>query len=364
MTSSHRSTPTRRLPDADADAEPPARRRRKNHAPSDTSPPLELAVFPPRPPRRPALLSPESAPLAFAVPALAASAGVDGDGPALASAHPAASSSPTRRLLPRDHAGPDPAAPLASFVRRIVMKARAHLFPLLRSSPAVGTGSYGALPSPGSFDGSQAGTDTEDEDADARPQSPGEQQRRRRLQRRRSRHMMTIGEGSTRIQKGLGSVGVDGAAEDGEDGAASTQDGAAIDIDNESEDDPDDPEDNSPYAEVRASVLAMDDESLSINTPRMWFLSLLFSLVGSSTNLFFSLRYPSISITPVIALLLAHPLGKVWDQAFSDEGDEEAKTTWGRIRQWLGQGRWNRKEHACVYISSNVSFGFAFATDV
>ncbi|NJR31479.1 hypothetical protein HC762_01800 [bacterium] len=31
---------------------------------------------------------------------------------------------------------------------------------------------------------------------------------------------------------------------------------------------------------------------------------------------------------------------------------------------WLGQGRWNEKEHACVYISSNVSFGFAFATDV
>ncbi|KAL8996061.1 MAG: hypothetical protein Q9169_004337 [Polycauliona sp. 2 TL-2023] len=28
------------------------------------------------------------------------------------------------------------------------------------------------------------------------------------------------------------------------------------------------------------------------------------------------------------------------------------------------QGRWNEKEHACVYISSNVSFGFAFATDV
>jgi RES domain-containing protein len=35
-----------------------------------------------------------------------------------------------------------------------------------------------------------------------------------------------------------------------------------------------------------------------------------------------------------------------------------------RVRLWLGQGRWNEKEHACVYISSNVSFGFAFATDV
>ncbi len=34
------------------------------------------------------------------------------------------------------------------------------------------------------------------------------------------------------------------------------------------------------------------------------------------------------------------------------------------FRLWLAQGKWNEKEHACVYISSNVSFGFAFATDV
>ncbi|KAJ4294829.1 hypothetical protein N0V88_005063 [Collariella sp. IMI 366227] len=35
-----------------------------------------------------------------------------------------------------------------------------------------------------------------------------------------------------------------------------------------------------------------------------------------------------------------------------------------RVRLWLAQGRWNEKEHSCVYVSSNVSFGFAFATDV
>lgn len=99
----------------------------------------------------------------------------------------------------------------------------------------------------------------------------------------------------------------------------------------------------------------------------MWTLSILFSLIGSATNLFFSLRYPSISITPVIALLLAHPLGKLWDQLFPEpDGStwDEEKGKLGKLRLWLGQGRWNRKEHCCVYISSNVSFGFAFATDV
>ncbi|KAK6532384.1 hypothetical protein TWF281_006573 [Arthrobotrys megalospora] len=122
------------------------------------------------------------------------------------------------------------------------------------------------------------------------------------------------------------------------------------------------PHANSPYAQVRASVPNTDDTSLSISTPRMWTLAILFSIVGSSTNLFFSLRYPSVSITPFIALLLAHPLGRIWDLCFPEV--VSATTAYGKVMRWLGQGRWNKKEHACVYISSNVSFGFAFATDV
>ncbi|KAG9259221.1 OPT oligopeptide transporter protein-domain-containing protein [Emericellopsis atlantica] len=141
---------------------------------------------------------------------------------------------------------------------------------------------------------------------------------------------------------------------------------------------------NSPHEAVRASVPPTDDTTLSINTPRMWCLSVLFSILGSSTNLFFSLRYPSVAITPVIALLLVHPLGHLWDIIFKrphDIGEEfidgqrtpsvlerddplrprQRPTSW---RLWLAQGRWNEKEHTCVYVSSNVAFGFAFATDV
>ncbi|CAG8244368.1 unnamed protein product [Penicillium olsonii] len=165
-----------------------------------------------------------------------------------------------------------------------------------------------------------------------------------------------------------------------------SEDDDILDIDDE---DPksldEDPPDNSPYAQVRASVPAIDNVSLSINTPRMWLLSLLFSLSGSAANLFFSLRYPSVAITPIIALVLVHPLGKLWDVVFKQTGDPfevfengslhhrelpsgEIETLpislVSRVRLWFGQGRWNEKEHACVYISSNVSFGFAFATDV
>lgn len=154
----------------------------------------------------------------------------------------------------------------------------------------------------------------------------------------------------------------------------------------------DDPPDNSPYPQVRASVSPHDNTTLSISTPRMWVLSVLFSILGSSTNLFFSLRYPSVSITPVIALLLVHPLGLIWDLTLKrrDDPPEEfidgnltadavpstpsteeqpvltltPRSRLGRLRLWLAQGRWNEKEHACVYVSSNVSFGFAFATDI
>ncbi|KAH7400729.1 OPT oligopeptide transporter protein-domain-containing protein [Phaeosphaeria sp. MPI-PUGE-AT-0046c] len=144
------------------------------------------------------------------------------------------------------------------------------------------------------------------------------------------------------------------------------------------------PADDSPYAQVRASVAPTDNTSLSIDTPRMWFLSIIFAIAGSSTNLFFSLRYPSVSLTPIIALLLVHPLGLFWDQMLKRHDDPEEvflngcivkssysshvprnKHVWKRrFRLWLAQGRWNEKEHCCVYVSSNVSFGFAFATDV
>ena len=128
-----------------------------------------------------------------------------------------------------------------------------------------------------------------------------------------------------------------------------------------------DPPDNSPYAQVRASVAATDDICASINTPRMWFLSLLCALLGSASNLFFSLRYPSVAITPVIALVVVHPLGRAWDRLLKRPDDpietfEYGDRIWAaeirdelrggsnmsRLRLWLAQGRWNSKEHACV----------------
>ena len=164
--------------------------------------------------------------------------------------------------------------------------------------------------------------------------------------------------------------------------------GEEVDLQDHEADSEPPPQDNSPYEIVRASVPPVDNTSLSINTPRMWTLSVIFAILGSSTNLFFSLRYPSVAISPVIALLLVHPLGHLWDFLLKRQGDpvdefidgvrrgrrsdstdasarlRAPMTRRRRLRLWLAQGRWNEKEHTCVYVSSNIAFGFAFATDV
>jgi len=283
---------------------------------------------------------------------------------------------------------------------------------LLRSSPGFGTGSYGAVP----IDASTENSDEEDAD-DVRRRD----KRRTKMSglrntvstgtldssqsgasKRRRRSHSIKGEGPEDMAEDIGLEGrysaggipiPNATGADGHEDSDTQAEDSEEAIDDSSLND-EDPPDNSPYPQVRASVSAIDNTSLSINTPRMWILSLLFAILGSSTNLFFSLRYPSVSITPVIALLLVHPLGLLWDRILkrrddpqdefidgmrsrrpSNETDENCQPnvrrplakptgTARRVRLWLSQGRWNEKEHSCVYISSNVSFGFAFATDV
>ncbi|ESZ93364.1 hypothetical protein SBOR_6241 [Sclerotinia borealis F-4128] len=282
---------------------------------------------------------------------------------------------------------------------------------LLRSAPGFGTGSYGAAPVGASTENSE---DEEDRlvrrekrkksssalgnlknsssaatfkstRSNSGPSSSANVGTTSLMRRRAGSN--TQNDGADGVELGVSPIKIRNTDSD----SLSTDDDTEevlLDENEEDEDgysiDDEDPPDNSPYAQVRASVSAIDNTTLSINTPRMWALSMLFAILGSSTNLFFSLRYPSVSITPVIALLLVHPLGLIWDgflkrrddpnEEFVDghrspdrEGNERGgnpATGLRRLRLWLAQGKWNEKEHSCVYISSNVSFGFAFATDV
>lgn len=279
--------------------------------------------------------------------------------------------------------------------------------PFLRSSPGFRAPNYGAVPlgSAASSTGSDGGSDTGESSRDG--ENAG-QRTARSTKSTPSLRKRVSGSLLARTSQELGTSALMGGIEGryGVADASVTGDVLADPKELESEeddeddgvgialppDDDEDPPDNSPYPQVRASVSPFDNTTLSITTPRMWTLSVIFSILGSSTNLFFSLRYPSVSITPVIALLLVHPLGLLWDVALKRQNDppeefidgvlhartrpstpsadgnpvlnSSPRSRLGRLRLWLAQGRWNEKEHACVYVSSNVSFGFAFATDV
>jgi hypothetical protein len=70
-------------------------------------------------------------------------------------------------------------------------------------------------------------------------------------------------------------------------------------------------EENSPYPEVRAAVRNYDEECPA-NTVRAWVIGMLWTTIGSAINMLFSLRNPSISLTPVVTLLLSYPFGVAW----------------------------------------------------
>ncbi|ORY79876.1 OPT oligopeptide transporter protein-domain-containing protein [Protomyces lactucae-debilis] len=117
--------------------------------------------------------------------------------------------------------------------------------------------------------------------------------------------------------------------------------------------------DDSPYAEVRACVSNQDDHTLQADTMRMWCLALAFVVTGSAVNLFFSLRFPAVAITALLAQLLSHPIGIAWTRYMPD-----ITIPLIHVRVNDPDHPWNVKEHTCVFVAANVSFAFAFATDV
>ena len=116
-------------------------------------------------------------------------------------------------------------------------------------------------------------------------------------------------------------------------------------------------EDDSPYAEVRASVPSTDDANLPQNTIRMWVLGMILNTIGSALNLLFSLHAPQIILTTLVTSLLAWPIGMAWARFIPNVKIFDAP---------LNPGPFNIKEHTIIVIMANVSFGggAAYATDI
>ncbi|KAJ4229924.1 hypothetical protein NW759_003290 [Fusarium solani] len=135
-------------------------------------------------------------------------------------------------------------------------------------------------------------------------------------------------------------------------GSEDSGDEAALIKDDEEE------EENSPYPEVRAAVRNYD-EDLPCNTVRAWTIGMLLVVLGASMNTLFSLRQPSIGVGPLIAQIIAWPMGHGWARFVPDR----EFTTFG-VRWTLNPGPFNIKEHAIIVVMASVSFSVAYATDI
>jgi OPT family small oligopeptide transporter len=118
-------------------------------------------------------------------------------------------------------------------------------------------------------------------------------------------------------------------------------------------------DDESPYPEVRAAVSSIDDPTMPVNTFRMWFMGILFTLLVSGLNQVFSLRYPSIYISGIVAQLVALPVGKGLERVLPARRFRTFGYVWS-----LNPGPFNIKEHVCVTVMANVVVNGAYATDV
>jgi len=117
---------------------------------------------------------------------------------------------------------------------------------------------------------------------------------------------------------------------------------------------PTEEEEDSPYAEVRASVSNIDDPEMPTMTFRMWFLGLTLVFLSVSLNTFFNFRYPSPWLAPSLALLIAYPFGKALAFILPTR-------TWvfprilGGGEFTLNPGPFNVKEHVLIYMMAGVA---------
>lgn len=114
-------------------------------------------------------------------------------------------------------------------------------------------------------------------------------------------------------------------------------------------------EDDSPYLEVRSAVANTDDPDIPVATVRSWVIGLVWAILIPGVNQFFFFRYPSVTITGIVAQLLAFPVGRAWAAAMPN------------IRIFghdLNPGPFTIKEHVLITIMATVGASSAYATDI
>lgn len=104
-------------------------------------------------------------------------------------------------------------------------------------------------------------------------------------------------------------------------------------------------------SKVRAAVRNYDVD-LPCNTFRAWAIGMIMTTIGSALNMLFSMRSPSITITSIVAQLVAYPIGVLWAMVFPDR---EFHILGCRFN--LSPGPFNYKEHALIVLMANAAYG-------
>lgn len=116
---------------------------------------------------------------------------------------------------------------------------------------------------------------------------------------------------------------------------------------------------DSPFEDVRAAVSPEDDTSMKCNTFRAWFIGLLLVIVFAGVNQFFTLRYPSVTISAIVGQLVSFPLGKLLAKVLPTKRFQLASYSFT-----LNPGPFNVKEHALIVIMVSVAYSNNYAANI
>ncbi|KAG6910625.1 hypothetical protein DXG01_009134 [Tephrocybe rancida] len=114
-------------------------------------------------------------------------------------------------------------------------------------------------------------------------------------------------------------------------------------------------EDESPYPEVRSAVANTDDPDMPVSTLRSWIIGILWAMVIPGVNQFFFFRFPSVTVTGIVAQLLSFPIGRAAAAWVPD---------WTIFGLRLNPGPFTVKEHVLITIMATVGYQSAYATDI
>ncbi|CAI7630708.1 unnamed protein product [Penicillium glandicola] len=105
--------------------------------------------------------------------------------------------------------------------------------------------------------------------------------------------------------------------------------------------------------------IAKDDPTEPVLTLRMWVIGIAFCVLVSGLNTLYTLRTPSLTISGSVVLLLAYPLGKLWEKVIPNW-----TLSLGPLAFDLNPGPFNTKEHVLIFIMSNLSIYVRLGADV